>query len=61
MERKEKIERNGYKNEFYKAHFQTTGELEVQDKYTGFWKWKQLDHTYIKQHYYNRKKTIYKI
>lgn len=61
MERKQKIERNGYKNEFYKANFEQTGEFEVREKYTGFWRWKQLDFKYIKQHYYNRKKTICKI
>lgn len=61
MPLKNRIERNGLKNEFFKQRFEQTNQFDKKQKTRGCLCWKRPEFEYLEQHFYLRKKILYKI
>lgn len=61
MPLKNRIERNGLKNEFFKKRFEVTNKFDKKQKTRGCLCWKRPEFEFLEQHFYLRKKILYKI
>lgn len=61
MPLKNRIERNGLKNEFFKKRFEVTNKFDKKQKTRGCFCWKRPEFEFLEQHFYLRKKILYKI